>query len=459
VSVRPGHLAAEEVYETVRMFAEQHLDVRAVTLGISLLGCGGQRSAARFAATVERMVTEAGREFVAAVDEVASELGIPIVNRRIAVTPVAVAFGGGTAEGYLDIGAALDRAAKAAGVDFVGGFSALVHKGVQRGAKALLEAIPQTLSTTERVCSSVNVASTKSGINMDAVMLMGRIVKETARRSARRCGIAAAKLGVFANIPEDNPFMAGAIHGVGEPERVVNVAVSGPGVVREAVRMLGDADLTQVADQIKRTAFKISRVGELVGREVSRRLGVEFGIVDLSLAPSPVVGDSVAQILEEIGLESTGAPGSTAALFLLTEAVKRGGSFAVAQVGGLSGAFIPVMEDAGMAAAVRKRSLSIEKLEAMTAVCSVGLDMVPIPGDTSAETIAAMIADEMAIGVANDKTAGARIVPVPGKKAGEIVEFGGLFGAAPVMAVSRWSAARLVSRGGRIPPSARVLRN
>ena len=456
--MRAGGLSPEEIYETARMFAQQHLDVRAVTLGISLLGYS-QRSGVRFAETVGRLVKKAGKEFVAAVDEVAATLGIPIVNRRIAVTPIAVAFGRGSASAYLAIAEALDGAAREAGVDFVGGFSALVHKGIERGDAALVELIPEALARTERVCSSVNVASTKSGINMDAVAWMGRIVKETARRTARRRGIGATKLCVFANIPEDNPFMAGAVHGFGGPERVINVAVSGPGVVREVVRSLKGADLSEVAEQIKKTAFKISRVGELVGREVSERLGVEFGIVDLSLAPSPVVGDSVAQVLEEIGVASAGAPGSTAALFLLTEAVKRGGSFAVARVGGLSGAFIPVMEDSGMAQAVGRGSLSLEKLEAMTAVCSVGLDMVPVPGDTPAETIAALIADEMAIGVANDKTTGARIVPVPGKKAGQQVNFGGLFGSAPVMRVSKWSSGRLIKRGGRIPPAARVLRN
>lgn len=447
-----------EAFETVRMFGEQHLDIRAVTLGVNTLPSAAG-SASRFRAGLLRRLREAASRFSVVVREVADELGVPVVNRRVATSPAAVAFPAGSRKDYEDIARTMDEAAAELDVDFIGGLSALVHKGASGGDEALIAAIPRGLAQTERVCASVNVASTRSGINMDAVAVMGRIVKEAAEQSAGRSGVAAAKLGVFANVPEDNPFMPGAMHGLGEPSLVVNVAVSGPGVVAAALKAAEGADLRQVAETVKKAAFKITRTGELVGRRVAERLGVEFGVVDISLAPTPEEGDSVADVIETMGVEQLGAPGSTAALFLLTEAMKKGGAFAASFVGGLSGAFVPVMEDAGAARAVTSGALSIEKLEALTAVCSVGLDMIPIPGDTPAETVAAVIADEMAIGVANDKTAGVRLIPVPGGKPGDEVDFGGLLGRAAIMSVSEFSSHEFVRRGGRIPPPVRALRN
>jgi uncharacterized protein (UPF0210 family) len=363
------------------------------------------------------------------------------------------------AEGFQAVARTLDRAASDAGVNFIGGFSALVHKGFTQGDTRLIEALPEALAGTQRVCASVNVATSKAGINMDAVALMGRIIKRTAELTASAGGIGCAKLVVFCNVPEDNPFMAGAFHGIGEPETVINVGVSGPGVVLQAVRKSGDADFGELAEIIKKTAFKITRMGELVGRMASERLNTRFGIVDLSLAPTPAVGDSIAAILEEMGIEMCGAPGTTAALALLNDAVKKGGAMASSYVGGLSGAFIPVSEDAGMIAAVEAGAMTLEKLEAMTCVCSVGLDMVAVPGDTPAETISALIADEMAIGMINKKTTAVRIIPVPGKKVGDRVEFGGLLGSAPVMAISRLDSSRFIRRGGQIPSPISSLTN
>ncbi len=438
-----------EVLETIRMVEMEHLDIRAVTLGVSLRDCC-DRSIGRVAENVRRKIVERGRNLVPVAQAIQADLGIPIVNKRVAVTPVAAIAESASETDYSPVAEAMDRAGAEIGVDFIGGYSALVQKGCTRGDLALIDSIPLALARTSRVCSSVNVASTRSGINVDAVNRMARVILETARST--RDGIGCCRLVVFANIPDDNPFVAGAMHGFGEPEFVVNVGVSGPGVVRAVLsNMPPDADLGAVAEEVKKTAFKVTRMGELVGREAARRLGVEFGIVDLSLAPTPAIGDSVADILEAMGLERTGTHGTTAALYLLTDAVKKGGAMATSSIGGLSGAFIPVSEDAGMVRAVADRSLSLDKLEAMTAVCSVGLDMIAVPGDTSAETIAAIIADEMAIGVVNHKTTAVRILPVPGRKAGDRVQYGGLLGEAIVMDVNRYSSAGFMRRGGRIP--------
>jgi uncharacterized protein (UPF0210 family) len=392
-------------------------------------------------------------------DDIEKEYGIPIINKRISVTPVALVADGMSREDMIEIGRYMDKASGEAGVNFIGGFSALVHKGFTRGDRALLEAIPETLAVTERVCSSVNLATTKAGINMDAVAQMGMIIKETARLTADSDGLGCAKLVVFCNAAEDNPFMAGAFHGVGEPECTINIGVSGPGVVLNAVKKYPDADLGELANIIKKTAFKVTRSGELVGRVASQRLGVSFGIVDLSLAPTPAIGDSVADILESMGLEMVGAHGSTAALAMLNDAVKKGGAMASSYVGGLSGAFIPVSEDQGMINAVEAGVLNIEKLEAMTCVCSVGLDMIAIPGDTPAEIISAIIADEAAIGMINRKTTAVRIIPAPGKKEGDWVEFGGLLGRAPIMKVNQMSPAKFIQRKGRIPAPIHSLNN
>jgi uncharacterized protein (UPF0210 family) len=403
---------------------------------------------------------EKGGELVPVALNLEKEFGIPIVNKRISVTPIALVAESCIESDYTPIAQAMDKAAKDLGIDFIGGFSALVQKGFTRGDMNLLNSIPQALASTERVCASINVATSKAGINMDAVRAMGKIIKEVARLTSERDGVGAAKLVVFANAPEDNPFMAGAFHGTGEPEITVNVGISGPGVVNTVVSNLPKgADLGVVSEAIKRMAFKITRVGELIGREASRRLGAPFGIIDLSLAPTPAVGDSIANILEAMGLERCGAPGTTATLALLNDAVKKGGAMATSYVGGLSGAFIPVSEDAGMIRAVADGALTLEKLEAMTCVCSVGLDMIAIPGDTSAETIAAIIADEMAIGVMNKKTTAVRIIPALGKKAGDSVEFGGLLGRAPVMPVSSFDSSVFVRRGGQIPPPIQSLTN
>jgi len=449
----------DEIIQTIRMVQAEQLDIRTITLGISLRDCADS-SISKVADKIYDKLMEIGRNLVPTACQLEEEFGIPIVNKRISVTPIALVAESCAESDYTPIARAMDKAAKDLGIDFIGGFSALVHKGFTRGDMNLLNSIPDALSQTERVCSSVNVATSKAGINMDAVLAMGRIIKEVARLTANQDGIGAAKLVVFANAPEDNPFMAGAFHGPGEPETTINVGISGPGVVNAVLSNLPkDADLGQVSEAIKKMAFKITRVGELIGREASRRLGIPFGIIDLSLAPTPSIGDSIANILETMGLERCGAPGTTAALALLNDAVKKGGAMATSYVGGLSGAFIPVSEDAGMIRAAADGALSLEKLEAMTCVCSVGLDMIAIPGDTSAETIAAIIADEMAIGVINKKTTAVRIIPAPGKKAGDFVEFGGLLGRAPIMPVNSFDSTVFVRRGGQVPPPIQSLTN
>ena len=450
-------LNMKDIMETVQMIEEEHLDIRTITMGISLLSCCDP-DIDRSCQKVYDKITAYAKDLVQVGEQIEAEYGIPIINKRISVTPIAMlaAASGGDPVKYA---LALDRAARAVGVNFIGGYSALVHKGFAAGDKELIESIPRALAKTEFVCSSVNIGSTKTGINMDAVGVMGKVVCEAARLTADRDCIGAAKLVVFCNAPEDNPFMAGAFHGPGEPECVINVGVSGPGVVRAALAKCPDGDLTEIADVIKKTAFKITRMGQLVGSEASRRLGVPFGIVDLSLAPTPAVGDSVAHILEEMGLAQCGCYGTTAALALLNDAVKKGGVMASSHVGGLSGAFIPVSEDAGMIAAARTGCLTLEKLEAMTAVCSVGLDMVVCPGDTPAEVIAAIIADEAAIGMVNAKTTAVRIIPAIGKKEGEELEFGGLLGSGPVMPVNRVNPDKFIRRGGRIPAPLQSLKN
>lgn len=447
-----------EIIETIRMIKQEKLDIRTITMGISLRDCVDPDAAKACRKIRDKIARYAGR-LVAVGQEIATEFGIPIINERIAVTPLSLLAEACDEPDCVRFAKALDDVAKEIGVNYIGGFSALVHKGYTIGDAKLVNSIPEALATTERVCASVNVATTKTGINMDAVRQMGEIIRETARRTADRDSIGCAKLVVFTNAVEDNPFMAGAFHGVGEPECAVNVGVSGPGVIKSALEKARGENFETVAETIKRTAFKITRVGQLVAREAARRLNVPFGIVDLSLAPTPAVGDSVARILEEMGLEACGAPGSTAALALLNDAVKKGGTMASSFVGGLSGAFIPVSEDEGMIEAVERGALTIEKLEAMTCVCSVGLDMIAIPGDTPAETIAAIIADEAAIGVINNKTTAVRLIPVVGKSVGDSVEFGGLLGGAPIMAVSRFSSADFIRRGGRIPAPIHSLKN
>jgi uncharacterized protein (UPF0210 family) len=447
-----------EILDTIRMIDKEKLDIRTITMGISLRDCACE-TMSKTAERVYEKITRVAKDLVRTGEEIETDFGIPIVNKRISVTPIALVGEPGREDDYTAIAHALDRAAKAVGVNFIGGYSALVHKGYTVGDRALCQSIPRALSETDLVCASVNVATSKAGINMDAVRDMGRIIKETAALTADRDGIGAAKLVVFANAVEDNPFMAGAFHGIGEPECVINVGVSGPGVVCAALRDVHGAPFDEVAESVKRTAFRITRVGQLVAREASRRLGVPFGIVDLSLAPTPAVGDSVAHILMEMGLSMAGAPGTTAALALLNDAVKKGGVMASGHVGGLSGAFIPVSEDIGMIEAVQAGALSLEKLEAMTCVCSVGLDMIAVPGDTSAETLAAIIADEAAIGVVNQKTTAVRIIPVPGKKEGDRVEFGGLLGHAHCMRVNPFNSDEFVRRGGRIPAPIHSLKN
>jgi uncharacterized protein (UPF0210 family) len=453
-----------EVRETLRMIEAEHFDIRAVTMGISLRDCARDE----LSGTCERVydkITRLAAQLVPTVESVQADFAVPITNKRISVTPASLVAEPSRAGSYVPFAQTMDRAARELGIDYIGGFSAMVEKGITAGDEVLLGSIGEALATTDRVCSSINVATTRAGINMDAVRRMGQVVKDLAERTADRGGIGCAKLVTFANIPDDNPFVAGALHGVSEGECVLNIGVSGPGVVLSAIRRMRRSgepcDLGQVAETVKRMAFKVTRAGELIGREVARRLGgpVRFGIVDLSLAPTPAIGDSVAEILEALGLERTGAPGSTAALALITDAVKKGGVMASSAVGGLSGAFIPVSEDHGMIEAVQKGALSLEKLEAMTAVCSVGLDMVAIPGWATAETVAAIIADEMAIGVCNNKTTAVRIIPVPGKDVGESVEYGGLLGTAPVMALSRYSSHDFISLGGRIPAPIISLRN
>ena len=447
-----------DIMETITMIQEENLDIRTITMGISLLDCA-DGDLKRSCEKIYEKVCRKAEHLVKTGEEIEKTYGIPIINKRISVTPIAMitAASGGNPVEYAKT---LERIARTVGVNFIGGYSALVQKGFAAGDEALIRSIPEALSVTEHMCSSVNVGSTKTGINMDAVRLMGQIVRESAELTADRDCIGPAKLVVFCNAPEDNPFMAGAFHGAGEPDCVINVGVPGPGVVRAALAKLGpDHDLTEVADLIKKTAFKITRMGQLVGHEASTRLGIPFGIVDLSLAPTPAVGDSVAHILEEMGLETCGCHGTTAALALLNDAVKKGGVMASSHVGGLSGAFIPVSEDAGMIDAARSGALSIEKLEAMTAVCSVGLDMIVIPGDTTAEVISAIIADEAAIGMVNSKTTAVRVIPAIGRNVGEELEFGGLLGSGPVMKVSTVSPAKFIHRGGRIPAPLQSLKN
>jgi uncharacterized protein (UPF0210 family) len=447
-----------EIEETIQMFRTQKLDVRTITMGISLRSCASA-SGLEARRRIYDKICRYAENLVQVGDAISLEYGIPIINKRVAVTPIALVAEASSDHSYVEFAKTLDAAAKTTGVNFLGGFSALVQKGYTRGDRILIRSIPQALAETERVCASVNVGSTQAGINMDAVRQMGFVIKALAKRTADQGGLGCTKLVVFANAVEDNPFMAGAYHGVGEPEVVINVGLSGPGVIKSALENLHGASFDTVAETIKRTAFKITRMGELVARETSRRLGVPFGIIDLSLAPTPSVGDSVARIFQELGLEHVGAPGTTAALALLNDAVKKGGIMASSHVGGLSGAFIPITEDEGMVDAVSKGYLSIEKLEAMTCVCSVGLDMIALPGDTPAQTISGLIADEAAIGVVNHKTTAVRVIPVPGKLAGELVEFGGLLGGGPIMAVSRLSSAAFIDRGGRIPAPVHSFKN
>jgi uncharacterized protein len=448
----------QEIIETIRMVQMENLDIRTITMGISLRDCSHPDLAVAATKAYDK-ICRLAEDLVSAGEEIAAQYGIPIINKRISVTPIALIAESSDADSYVLMADYLDRAAKQVGVNFIGGFSALVQKGMTRGDSALIASIPEALATTDRVCASVNVGTTKAGINMDAVALMGRTIIETARLTARRDGVGCAKLVVFCNAVDDNPFMAGAFHGIGEPECVINVGVSGPGAVLRAIEQEGGADFGALAATIKRTAFKITRMGELVGRAASDKLGVPFGIVDLSLAPTPALGDSVARILEAMGLERVGTHGSTAALALLNDAVKKGGAMASSYVGGLSGAFIPVSEDIGMIEAASMGALTFDKLEAMTCVCSVGLDMIAVPGDTPPETIAAIIADEAAIGMINRKTTAVRIIPAPGKREGDMVEFGGLLGRAPVMAVHRESSRRFIERGGRIPAPLQALNN
>ena len=451
-------ISFEDVFETINMIKEENLDIRTITMGISLYDCAGD-DVDTVCERIYSKITDKARDLVKVGCDIEKQYGIPIINKRVSVTPIALLGGRYTKDDYVKIAKTLDRAAKALGINFIGGFSALVQKGFTDNSRNLIAAIPEALASTERVCSSVNVASTKAGINMDAVAIMGDIIKETAYLTRDNQSLGCAKLVVFANAPEDNPFMAGAFHGVGEAETVINVGVSGPGVVSSAIKRAGNCDFSELADVIKKTAFKITRMGQLVATEASKRLGVPFGIVDLSLAPTPAVGDSVAHILEGMGLERCGTHGTTAALAMLNDAVKKGGVMASSHVGGLSGAFIPVSEDAGMIEAVECGSLSIEKLEAMTAVCSVGLDMIAVPGDTPASTVSAIIADEIAIGVINNKTTAVRLIPVCGKGVGEAVEFGGLLGYAPIMSLNKNSSADFIARGGRIPAPIHSLRN
>jgi len=447
-----------EILDTIRMIDQQHLDIRTITMGISLLDCADPDPKRACQKIYDKLCRKA-ENLVSTGEAIEIEFGIPIVNKRLSVTPIALVAAASETDDYVPFATALDRAAKTVGVNFIGGFSALVHKGFTNADKKLIAAIPQALAETELVCASVNVGSTKAGIDMDAVALMGHTIRETARRTADRGGFGCAKLVVFCNAVEDNPFMAGAFHGVGEAETVINVGVSGPGVVYYALQNIKGKSFDVVAETVKKTAFRITRMGQLVAREAAKRLHVPFGIVDLSLAPTPAVGDSVARILEEMGLEVCGTHGTTAALALLNDAVKKGGIMASSHVGGLSGAFIPVSEDEGMIAAARSGVLSLDKLEAMTCVCSVGLDMIAVPGDTPAETLSAILADEAAIGMVNAKTTAVRLIPAPGKSVGDTVEFGGLLGSAPVMPVHPESSARFISRGGRIPAPMQSLKN
>ena len=449
-----------EVNETNKMIQQENLDVRTITMGISLLDCADS-DLNKLNENIYNKITTCAKDLVKTGQEIEKEFGIPIVNKRISITPIAMVGASAchTPEDYVTIAKTLDRAAKTVGVNFLGGYSAVVSKGMTKSDELLIRSIPQALAQTEFICSSVNVGSTKTGINMDAVKLMGEIVKETAEVTADRDSLGCAKLVVRCNAPDDNPFMAGAFHGVSEADCIINVGVSGPGVVKYALESVRDANFEVLCETIKKTAFKITRVGQLVAQEASKRLGVPFGIIDLSLAPTPAIGDSVADILQEIGLERAGAPGTTAALALLNDQVKKGGVMASSYVGGLSGAFIPVSEDQGMIDSVLAGALTIEKLEAMTCVCSVGLDMIAIPGDTKATTISGIIADEAAIGMVNQKTTAVRVIPVVGKTVGDTVEFGGLLGYAPIMPVNNFDCSRLVNRAGRIPAPIHSFKN
>ena len=449
-----------EVIETNKMIEKENLDVRTITMGINLLDCAATEVDV-LCDNIYKKITRLAKNLVKTGEDISKEFGVPIVNKRISVTPIALVGGSAckTTDDYVKIAKTLDKCAKELGVNFLGGYSAIVSKGMSKSDELLIRSIPQALAQTDFVCSSINVGSTKTGINMDAVRLIGDIVKETAMLTKDNDSHGCAKFVALCNAPDDNPFMAGAFHGVSEADTIINVGVSGPGVVKYALSNLHNANFEELCETIKKTAFKITRVGQLVAQEASKRLGVPFGIIDLSLAPTPAIGDSVAEILEEIGLERAGAPGTTAALALLNDQVKKGGVMASSYVGGLSGAFIPVSEDQGMIDAVKEGSLTIEKLEAMTCVCSVGLDMIAIPGDTSAETIAGIIADEAAIGMVNQKTTAVRVIPAYGKKAGDVVEFGGLLGYAPVMPVNTFDCSTFVNRGGRIPAPIHSFKN
>ncbi len=452
-------IAIDDIIETNRMITEYKLDVRTITMGVSLIDCA-HPNIEQFCRNIYDKITRAAEFLVSTGEDIEREYGIPIIHKRIAVTPIAIAAAAARTDSFVPVAETLDKAGKEVGVNFIGGFSALVEKGFTPSDKLLIASMPQAFAATDIVCGSVNIGSTKAGINMDAVREMGEVIKRTAELTGDKNAIGCAKLVVFCNAPGDNPFMAGAFHGVAEADKVINVGVSGPGVVKHALEGVKGADFSVVAETVKKTAFKITRVGQLVAREASKRLGAPFGIVDLSLAPTPAVGDSVARILEEMGLETCGIPGTTAALALLNDAVKKGGLMASSHVGGLSGAFIPVSEDEGMIAAVKDGSLSVEKLEAMTAVCSVGLDMFAVPGTTTAATISGIIADEAAIGMINNKTTAVRVIPVPGKAAGDEVEYGGLLGAAPIMALcDKKSSENFIARGGRIPAPVRALTN
>lgn len=447
-----------DILETVNMIKQENLDIRTITMGISLFDCISDDQK-RLEDKIYDKITTSAKNLVKTADELESKYGIPIINKRVSVTPISLVGAACDKDGFVRLAKVLERAANEVGINFIGGYGALVQKGATKGARNLIDSIPEALASTTKVCSSINVASTKAGINMDAVARMGEIMKETAFLTKDQDSIGCAKLVVFSNIPEDNPFMAGAIHGVGEPDTVINVGVSGPGVVASAIKREGFCDFSRLADVIKKTAFKITRVGQLIAYEASKKLDTPYGIIDLSLAPTPAVGDSVARILENMGLERCGTHGTTAALAMLNDAVKKGGVMASSHVGGLSGAFIPVSEDAGMIEAAEMGALNIEKLEAMTAVCSVGLDMIAVPGDTSAATLSGIIADEIAIGVINNKTTAVRLIPVYGKGVGESVEFGGLLGHAPIMKLSDYSSEEFIKRGGRIPAPIHSLRN
>ena len=448
----------KNILETINMIQQENLDIRTITMGISLYDCVSEDED-RLCQKIYDKITTSAEHLVKTGCDIEKKYGIPIVNKRVSVTPVSFVGGAISPDGYIKVAKTLDRAAKTLGINFIGGFSALVQKGMTKGAENMISIIPEALAETDFVCSSVNVASTKAGINMDAIKIMGSTIKRAAYLTKDKDSIGCAKLVVFANVPEDNPFMAGAFHGVGESENVINVGVSGPGVVSSAIQRAGDCNLSELADVIKKTAFKITRVGQLVASEAAERLGVPFGIVDLSLAPTPAIGDSVAHILENMGLESCGAHGTTATLAMLNDAVKKGGVMASSHVGGLSGAFIPVSEDAGMIDAVERGALTLEKLEAMTAVCSVGLDMIAIPGDVDESVICGIIADEIAIGVVNTKTTAVRVIPAYGKTVGDSINFGGLLGRAPIMEINRYSPAKFINRGGRIPAPIHSLKN